>query len=85
MSESQHPVELSVDEEDLAARLIAAGVNIESDARIRDGLDERPLDSICELTEADREICALSSRTKERGPPVINKGNFGEALGHPRP
>jgi hypothetical protein len=58
-------------------RLIAAGVNIES--------DERPLDSICELTEADREICALSSHTKERGPPVINKGNFGEALGHPWP
>jgi hypothetical protein len=35
-------------------------VNIESDSRIGDGLDKRPLNSlVCELTEAYQEICAL--------------------------
>ena len=33
-------------------------------------LDERPLDSLCELSEVGQEICALSA--KERGP-VISK------------
>jgi hypothetical protein len=40
LSESQYPVELLVDKEDLVARLIAA-VNIKSDARIGDGLDKK--------------------------------------------
>ena len=51
LSQSQVPVELSVDE-DLASRLIAA-VNIESDARNGDGLDERPEDPLCGLSEED--------------------------------
>jgi Reverse transcriptase (RNA-dependent DNA polymerase) len=65
LSTSQDSIELSDDDENLAGRLIAA-INIESDARIGDGLDERSNDSLCQLAEADREIWALS--TKERGP-----------------
>jgi hypothetical protein len=60
--------ELSVDK-DLALRLVAA-VNIESDARNGDGLDERPQDPLCALSEEDQAIFALS--TKERRP-VITK------------
>jgi hypothetical protein len=68
LSQSQDAVELSY-EDDLAARLIAA-VNIDADARIGDGLSERTGDALCEMSEADRMICSMSS--KDRGP-VITK------------
>jgi len=68
LSQSQDAVELSY-EDDLAARLIAA-VNIEADARSGDGLYERTEDTLCEMSEADRMICSMSS--KARGP-VITK------------
>ena len=47
-----------------------AAVNIESDMRNGDGLDERSDDPLCALLEEDRVIFALSA--KERGP-VITK------------
>ena len=64
----QNPVELT-DEDDVVARLIAA-VNVESFAVNGDGLDERPENSICETSEEERHILAVSSR--DRGP-VITK------------
>ena len=63
----QEPPELYSDDE-LAFRLVAA-VNVESFGA-GDGLDGRPEDSICEMSEEDRTICGLSSR--DRGP-VITK------------
>jgi hypothetical protein len=68
LSQSQDAVELSY-EDDLVERLVAA-VNIEADARSGDGLYERAEDTLCGLTEADRLVCAMSS--KDRGP-VITK------------
>jgi hypothetical protein len=58
LSQSQDAVELSY-EDDLAARLIVA-VNIEADARSGDGLYERTDDALCEMSEADRTICAMN-------------------------
>jgi hypothetical protein len=58
-----------VDEDDLVTRLIAA-MNIESDSRVGDGQDIRSDESLCVLSVADQEICAMSS--KDRGP-VITK------------
>ena len=68
LTQSQATVEL-LDDEDLASQLVAA-VNIESDARNGDGLDERSDDPICNTSKEDRAIFALSST--ERGP-VITK------------
>ena len=51
LSQSQAMVELS-DDEDLASRLVAA-INIESDARNGDGLDERSDDPLCDTLEED--------------------------------
>jgi hypothetical protein len=62
-------VELTVDEDNLATRLIAA-MNIESNSRVGDGLDIRSDESLCVLSIADQEICTMSS--KDRGP-VITK------------
>jgi hypothetical protein len=53
----------------LVERLIAA-LNIEADAMSGDGLYERANDALCDMSEADRLVCAMSS--KDRGP-VITK------------
>jgi hypothetical protein len=66
--QSQDAIELS-HEDDLAVRLIAA-INIEADAMSGDGLYERPENPLCELSDSDRLIFAMS--TKERGS-VITK------------
>jgi hypothetical protein len=68
MALSQEPVELS-DEMDLATRLIAA-VNTTVTDIDGDGLNERPVNSVCTTTDKDRVVFAMS--TNERGP-VITK------------
>jgi hypothetical protein len=57
-------------EDDLVARLIAA-VNIEADVMNRDGLYERTEDALCNMSEADQMICAMSS--KDRGPVIAKE------------
>ena len=46
-------------------------MNIESNARHGDSLDERPEDPLCALSEEDQAVFALSK--KARGGPVITK------------
>ena len=51
LSQSQATVEI-LDDADLASRLVVA-INVESDARNGDGLDERSDDPICDTLEED--------------------------------
>ena len=50
---------------------MVAAVNVESFAENGDGLDVRPEDSICEMSEEDRRVCGLSSR--DRGPVIAKE------------
>jgi hypothetical protein len=69
MTTSETSIELS-EETDLAVRLIAA-VNVCLADTNGDGLLQRPTDSICEITDEDRKVFAMS--TKERGPVVTKE------------
>jgi hypothetical protein len=77
MAQSRAPIELS-EEEDQAERLLAA-VNIEADGVNGDGLDERPEDSLCALSEEDRQIFANVFKRQRSG---YNKRDLSKALGH---
>jgi hypothetical protein len=77
LSQSQAMVELS-DDEDLASRLVAA-INIESNARNRDGCNERSDETISDTSEEDQAIFGLS--TTERGP-SYHQRDFGQKVGH---